>query len=228
MRKNTLNFLVDAATLVVILAMVATGLVVRFVLPPGTGGRQGGRELVLWGLGRHDWGDIHFWASVALGVLLIVHVALHWSWVCTTLHRLLGGKDAGRPSAARHNAYGIGFLVALFVVFGGFTWYADTVVRESPSTENVEDDPQSSGSVESEISRAGEEGAVHGLIQGSMSLAEVEQATGVPVAILRSELGLPEQTPGTARLGRLGRQHGFDVQKVRDLVAKHQSRIDKR
>ena len=83
MRKNTLNFAVDVLTLLAILLMVGTGLVMKFTLPPGSGGRG----LILSGLGRHDWGDVHFWASVALGVLLVLHVALHWAYVKTNLKR---------------------------------------------------------------------------------------------------------------------------------------------
>jgi hypothetical protein len=68
MRKNTVNFYVDLATLLAILAMTGTGLILKYSLPPGSGGRG----LVLWGLGRHDWGGVHFWIAVGLGVLLVV------------------------------------------------------------------------------------------------------------------------------------------------------------
>ena len=228
MRRSTLNFLVDALTLLAIFAMIVTGLVIRFALPPGTGGRHGGRGLVLWGMGRHDWGDVHFWASVALGVLLVVHVALHWSWVCTTVRRSLGGKEVGQLGAAKRNAYGIGFLVALVVIFGGFVWYADTAVREASSPGSVEDGPRRPGADVSEDGRGEGDGTAHGTIRGSMTLAEVEGATGVPVATLKSELGLPKDTSADERLGRLARQYGFDVDKVRDIVVKHTSQSDKR
>lgn len=228
MRRNMLNFLVDAVTLLTIFAMVATGLVIRFVLLPGTGGRHGGRGLVLWGMGRHDWGDLHFWVSVALGVLLVIHVALHWSWVCMTVRRSLGGKDAGQLTAVRRNAYGIGFLVALLALFGGFTWYADSTVQEGRSPATAQDQPQRPGTDVPEADREEGHGAANELIRGSMTLAEVESATGVSVATLKSELGLPRETPADDRLGRLGRQYGFNVEKVRDVVARHRSQSDER
>ncbi|NLX14166.1 MAG: DUF4405 domain-containing protein [Phycisphaerales bacterium] len=225
MRRNTLNYLVDFATLLAILVMVATGLVIRFVLPPGTGGGRGGRGFVLWGLGRHDWGDVHFWASVVLGVLLVVHVALHWSWVCTVSYRLLRGAEAaGSPSPAKRNAYGVAFLVILIVIFGGFTWYAGTTVREVASSEDVEEHVRPIDSDHLQDERGRDRGGGHSLVQGSMTLAEVEAATGVPVAILKSELGLPENVADGERLGRLGRQYDFDMDEVRDIVTKHRSR----
>ena len=71
MRRNTLNFIVDLVSLLVMLGMIATGVVMRFLLPPGTGGRHGdGPVKSLCGLGRHDWGDVHFWLGVAIGVLM--------------------------------------------------------------------------------------------------------------------------------------------------------------
>jgi hypothetical protein len=59
-------------------------------------------------------------------------------------------------------------------------------------------------------------------IRGSMSLAEIETATGVSAKTLKSELGLPEGTAAEERLGRLARQYGFTVDKVREVIKKHQ------
>lgn len=222
MRKNMLNFVVDVLTLLVMFVMVVTGLVIRFVLPPGTGGRHGGHGLLFWGMGRHGWGDVHFWASVVLGVLLVVHVALHWSWVCLTIYRLFGGQNAERLSAARRGLYGAGFLIALTILFGAFIWAAKNVVQEVQSADHVED--QSSRSEADTIEADGEHGheSARYRIHGSMTLSEVGDATGVAVATLKSELGIPQQVSADERLGRLGREYGFSVSKVRDLVVKHE------
>ena len=227
-RRSTLNFLVDVLTLLAIFIMIATGLAIRFVLPPGTGGRHGEGGLLLWGLGRHDWGDVHFWTSVALGVLLVVHVALHWSWVCAMVQRFLGGTDTDQPGAGRRNAYGIGFLLAVLLIFGGFTWYAGTVVTHVNSRGEAGSRPQREGTNTSEPGQEDDREASHGLIRGSMTLAEVETATGVSVDTLKSELGLPKDISAKERLGRLARQYGFNVEKVRDIVGKHKPQPDKR
>jgi hypothetical protein len=177
-------------------------------------------------MGRHDWGDLHFWVSVALGVLLVIHVALHWSWVCMTVRRSLGGKDAGQLTAIKRNAYGVGFLVALFAIFGGFTRYAGSVVQEVRSPVTAQDHLQRPGTDVPEAGREEGHGAADELIRGSMTLAEIASATGVSVATLKSELGLPLETPADERLGRLGRQYGFNVEKVRDIVARHRPQRD--
>lgn len=224
LRRSTLNFLVDVLALLAIFVMVATGLVIRFALPPGTGGGHGEGGLALWGFGRHDWGDVHFWTSVVLGVLLIVHVALHWSWVCLMVKRLLGGTEAGQPAAGRCTACGVGFLLVVILAFAGFTWYAGGAVTQVRSRGDAESRPGRLRDDAARHGRGGEQGEGHGQISGSMSLGEIETATGVSVDTLKSELGLPADMSAQERIGRLGRQHGFSMDEVRGVVAKHTSR----
>ena len=62
MKRNTLNFVIDATSALVMVGMIATGLLLRFVLPPGSGSRR-----MLWIWGRHDWGDLRFRLAVGVG-----------------------------------------------------------------------------------------------------------------------------------------------------------------
>ncbi|MGQ9650064.1 MAG: DUF4405 domain-containing protein [Phycisphaerae bacterium] len=222
LRRSSLNFLVDSLALLAIFVMIATGLVIRFALPPGTGGRHGKGGLELWGLGRHDWGDVHFWTSVVLGVLLIVHVALHWSWVCMTVKRMLGGTESDQPRAGRCNACGIVFLLAVLLAFLGFTWYARGAVKKVNPNGDAETRPWR---LRDDAGRHGQ-WIEHdlGQISGSMSLGEIETATGVPADTLKSELGLPADISDQQRIGRLSRQYGFSMDKVRHVIANQTSR----
>jgi hypothetical protein len=67
---------IDLVAAGLMVGMVATGYLLRFPLPPGTN-----KSLTLWGLTRHQWGDVHFWISLALLGVILVHVVLHWQWV---------------------------------------------------------------------------------------------------------------------------------------------------
>lgn len=66
----------------------------KWVLPPGSGGGhgygfRGGRGLGpggaqvrrLFGLDRHDWGNIHFILALLFVFLILVHIVLHWTWI---------------------------------------------------------------------------------------------------------------------------------------------------
>ena len=41
-------------------------------------GRQSGRIELLFGLTKHEWGDVHFWFAVATVVVTLVHVIIDW------------------------------------------------------------------------------------------------------------------------------------------------------
>ncbi len=127
MQRIWLNFIVDVATGVAVFALVVTGLLVSFVLPPGSG-REG---LVLLGVDRHGWGDVHFW--IAMGVLGLgaVHIGLHWQWICTMAVRTVGKKGAVRP-AKRHVA-GALTVAAVVVAVTGMLLVAQAGVVRDPA-----------------------------------------------------------------------------------------------
>ena len=99
MRRTTLNFIVDAIAFVDLLLLATTGTILKWALPPGSGGHgygyRGGRGpgdiKTLWGLGRHDWGDVHFVLSLLFVFLMLVHLILHWTWIKTCVKSFLSG-----------------------------------------------------------------------------------------------------------------------------------------
>ena len=72
MKRANLNFLVDAVALIAFVLLAATGVLVRYVLPPGSG-----HFSALWGMDRHQWGQVHFWIAVVLMASLGLHLFLH-------------------------------------------------------------------------------------------------------------------------------------------------------
>lgn len=112
MKRNTLNYLIDGLTALSLIGVALTGLVLKFVLPPGS--QRAG--WTLFDMRRHEWGDVHFWTTVALGALLLVHVVLHWQWICVTTSRLV--HRGSRPSARARSLIG---AVVLVLVAGGVT-----------------------------------------------------------------------------------------------------------
>jgi hypothetical protein len=107
--------MIDILTLVVFLALIDTGLLLEFVLPAGSGQ---GRLLVL-GLGRHDWGAIHFWLSVATVVLVVVHVVLHWNWIYATVRKhAAGSRPANANGSGRRIAGGVTGALMLLLTLG--------------------------------------------------------------------------------------------------------------
>jgi hypothetical protein len=80
MKRSTLNFIIDAILFMGLVLLVSTGLAMRFLLPAGVERLERG-QLILWGMSRHQWGDVHFYIAVGLMVILAAHLVLHWRWV---------------------------------------------------------------------------------------------------------------------------------------------------
>ncbi len=103
LRRITVNFIVDLAGFIDLLGLIFTGFVIRYVLPPGSGGR--GQELhggqgagyvkSLWSMTRHEWGDVHFYMVVVFIVLMLIHLALHWTWIKCYLKSLFSLSKRG-------------------------------------------------------------------------------------------------------------------------------------
>jgi len=102
MRRPTLNLLIDAAAFVGFVFLVSTGVLMRYVLPPGSG-----RRTAVWGLDRHDWGTLHFWIAAAFLAVLAFHLVLHGKWILSVLR--------GRPRQGSGGRVALG-LVGLLAV----------------------------------------------------------------------------------------------------------------
>jgi len=227
MRTTTLNFIVDLAAWVAMILLAATGLVVRYVLPAGSGGRGGGSESLLWGLGRHDWGALHFWLSIALGVLIVFHIVLHWSWVCATTRRYLPSFAQWPSSTSKsvQNLYGVGLLCTATLLTFAFVWFCQASVVARPGhgggrgfgRHSMTARPwQNAGTTEVIHTRSVQPGDYH--IRGSMTLDEVTSIAGMSVDQLKHILGIAEDVPASERIGRQAHARGLSMVDVRQML----------
>ncbi|OHB60250.1 MAG: hypothetical protein A2167_02120 [Planctomycetes bacterium RBG_13_46_10] len=89
MKRITLNFIVDFVSFIVFVGLAFTGFIIRYILPPGTGGLGRelsggrGREEIQYFLSmtRFQWGDIHFVLSIVFIALIVIHIILHFGWI---------------------------------------------------------------------------------------------------------------------------------------------------
>jgi hypothetical protein len=58
-------------------------------------------------------------------------------------------------------------------------------------------------------------------INGSMTLRDVQQRTGVPAKVVAKALGLPDDVPADEQLGRMRKKYGFEMHDLREAVRKH-------
>ncbi len=199
MNRTNVNIAVDTGALVLMTALAATGLLMEFVLPP-----RSGEGIALWGMNRHEWGEIHLWIAYGFLALLAVHLLMHVAWIKAAARGKPSAKSRVRPIAA---VAGLGVLTVLVAAL-----YLSPVERVQAGEgrhgrEHVEVSHDNHGDGET--------------IRGSMTLGEVERLTGVPSAWIAVEVGMPDDVPPSETLGHLRQQYGFDMARVRDAVAEY-------
>lgn len=222
MKRTTGNFLVDAVAFVAFVLLTATGLVERYLLPPGTGHFR-----ALWGMNRHQWGQIHFWIAVTLMAVLALHILLHWKWIVA----VVCGRRPETPGwRVLLGAVGLVGLLGLCVTpFLSVTEPTGTPGRRHRDTQepragkhtNLGQPASPLGDDVTNESRPLHTGGTGSHVRGSMTLAEVEKTTGVAVEVVLRELGLPSDVPREERLGRLSHQYGFEMEDLRRIVDNH-------
>jgi hypothetical protein len=188
--------IIDASAFLGFVALTTTGVLLRYLLPPGSG-----RFSTVWELDRHEWGGIHFWIAVAFFSVLAVHLVLHWRWIRNVV--------TGRPRE------GSGLRAALGIV----GLLAGVALAASPLLAPVERAVTTTGA--SSPSRHQGDGIA---LYGSMTLDDVEAQTGVPASFLIESLGLPASLSGSERLGPLKRRYGFEFNDVRGAIHEYENR----
>ncbi len=183
------NFLTDAVAFIGLVLLASTGILMRYILPPGSG-----RWKAIWGLDRHEWGGIHFWIAIVFLGLLTIHLILHWRWIVAFIK---GSPREGSGLRAGLGIVGLAGLIALAIAPLVST-VETAAVRENgePLSEKHEDIQ----------------------IFGSMTLNEVGQNTGVPIEHIIRELKLPPDTERDERLGNLKKMFGITMEEVRETV----------
>lgn len=214
MKRTQLNFIIDALAFVTFLALLSTGLILNYQLPPGSGGLHGAgagpgaaqREVsVLWSWTRHEWGQIHYWIAWTLIIILAVHLVLHWNWITCVVR----GKRSSEASGIR---FGLGLASVVALVALAVT----PLLVPTATTPRQELQQQ-----RSEIQSDGTPGAVASgsvELRGSMTLEEAADALGLTPREIAERLHMPDDVSTTERIGPLLRRHGLRMSDLRQAM----------
>jgi len=114
MTRTLINFILDTALLLTFCALIFSSVIMRFVFPPGPDSK-GWR---LWNLSYDQWAGVQFAAVAVLALGILVHVMLHWSWVCGVVATRLGRDKKAKLDEGTQTIYGVGLLILIFNVLG--------------------------------------------------------------------------------------------------------------
>jgi hypothetical protein len=193
MNRTKLNFLIDLVAFIGFVFLTTTGVLMRYMLPPGSG-----HYSTIWGLDRHEWGGIHFWLSIIFFSILAFHLVLHWRWIVS----VFSGKQH-QDSGFRFGLGIVGFLVIIAFSISPLLSPVEKINNQSQKS-------SISAHIDEEVS-----------IRGSMTFAEIEKMTGVPAEYIFQSLKIPDTLSVDERVGPLKRQYGFEMNDVREAVRKY-------
>jgi len=89
--RTDVNFWLDVTLLVLFLAVCTLSVILEFIFPSGPQA-DGWR---LWGKDYGEWSRIRFGCLATMAAAVVLHVMLHWSWVCGVVASRLGAKKSG-------------------------------------------------------------------------------------------------------------------------------------
>lgn len=196
MTRTNLNFVVDVIAFIGFVVLTTTGVLMRYILPPGSG-----HYSTIWSLDRHEWGDLHFWISVVFFSVLTLHLVLHWRWIVSVV--------TGRSREGSGFRAGLGIVGLLAVV--AFAIFPLIIPVEKDLT----------GKKAASLSSHKYDDF---LIRGSMTLKDVEVTTEVPAIYIIESLKLPASISVEQQLGPLKRKYGFEINDVREIVKEFKNR----
>lgn len=236
--RTSTNYWLNLVSFIVMVGLAATGGLIHFVLPPGTGHWQ-----TLFGLGRHDFGQVHFYLAVAAVLMLALHILLHWSWLCCVTAKKLGRRA---PSRHAQTLSGLFLLFGVALLLGGSLFLASRMVERTATAKNGRthgnDRPRAvrhgvlRNTVEATIPphRTGpahtgrksthekhlEDCPTGASINGRTSFEDAARICRLDVQQMRQYLALPGDIDENEQLGRLKRRFGFHIHDVRKLACR--------
>ncbi|MCA9103687.1 MAG: DUF4405 domain-containing protein [Planctomycetales bacterium] len=117
MSRTIVNFFIDFALLLIVAVLAAVSVITQHVFPPGTSAKG----WTLWGFSYDAWTRFEFVLLCVLLLAVLVHVMMHWTWVCgVVVTRLLRGrgKEVTRDDGLR-TLYGVTTLIVILLSVGG-------------------------------------------------------------------------------------------------------------
>jgi hypothetical protein len=114
MSRTHVNFLLDSLLLTAFSLLVWSSVIVRFVFPPGTDARG----WLLWRLTYDQWQTLQFAMVAVLALGVLIHVMLHWSWVCGVVATRLARDKKTKLDDGTQTLYGVGLLIVILNFLG--------------------------------------------------------------------------------------------------------------
>ena len=114
MKQATLIKILDLLSFAALTLMLSTGVFLKFTLPPRSGGDE------VWGLTRHDWGNIHYYLSVVFLLFMSAHLVTHAKYIKSAI--------LGKAQTEKYYRIAVGILGVIVLIALAFAPVASPVI----------------------------------------------------------------------------------------------------
>ena len=212
MKKSDWQYIVDTLLFMCIIGITIIGFLMGLVIPKGPQASESSKYFL--GLHHHQWGNIHFYFSIAFVILVIIHLILSWNWI------------KGKAQQLFHRGWATMLVLTIVISFLALFLFwalypkapevledygvrtgigANAVVLEK--NQHRQEERISLGQAKDYID-----------ITSQMTLLDLEKATGIPAREIADELGLPSKVSLKETFKQLRKRYPFTIQEVRDVV----------
>jgi hypothetical protein len=131
MSRTVVNFILDSVMLLMTLALIFATAVLRFVFPAPTSSAG----WTLWGSDYDGWANLQFVLMSVVAGAVVVHIMLHWSWVCgVVITRLLrrSAREA-RLDDGSQTLWGVAMLILVLHLLAALVGVAYLTIQPPPT-----------------------------------------------------------------------------------------------
>ena len=114
--RTVVNFLLDSLLFLLTIGLLFTSAVLRFVFP--TPSASSG--WTLWGASYDAWSNLQFGLVAVVALAILLHIMMHWSWVCgVVLTKLVGRRvKNARLDDGSQTLWGVAMLIVVVNLLG--------------------------------------------------------------------------------------------------------------
>ena len=121
---SLINFWLDASLLVTIGVIGWVSVMFQVVFPTPTTADG----WTLWGLSYNQWHDLQFGSICFCALAILLHVMLHWNWVCGVIAAQVL-KLKTRPDDGMQTIYGVATMIVFLGAILAVLIVADLMVK---------------------------------------------------------------------------------------------------
>ncbi len=94
MKKSDWQYFIDTLLFISIIGIISIGFFMGLVIPKGPSVAESAKYFLR--LHRYDWGNLHFYLSIAFTALVFIHLIFSWNWIKGKAKQIF--KNAWRTS----------------------------------------------------------------------------------------------------------------------------------